>query len=157
MELIAIPMAHYTAFFRPLMWREHQDILAKRPQNYVTEVLGTAFVRVNTTDIPNLSDAKKVLGSVPFTYLQRAWVLYNAGLPHQATFTTPRLYEAPSIESVRERRAIEETEEETAGDHALRQLESQYGSPDVLQAMSVEAQILANAKRTGLQPAKVDK
>lgn len=148
-ELVEIPLNSFRFRFRRLSWQDEYRISFPPGEDQRKILLSHALVNISGLSVTSVEDARKVLDQVPPALFWRIWVLYSGNLPANGYYQTTGVYTAPD-QRARQKRVYEDEEPvETVADTATRRMEHTLGPKESREARSIEAEIVAAAKRAG--------
>jgi hypothetical protein len=140
--MVEIPIGKFVYIFRRIPWREEFQMEFPKLEDQRRVYLSYALTEVSGTPITDRVVARQILQQIPIRLVERAWVMYKAGLPEDRFFTTANLYTAPEI--LAHNTQVEKEQ----------QVETQVADE---QSAALDAAILKNVKKRGrLVPAQAE-
>lgn len=152
-ELVEIPLNsfrfRFRFRFRRLSWQDEYRISSPTGEDQRKILLSHALVNMSGLPVTSVEDARKVLDQVPPALFWRIWVLYSGNLPADGYYTNSGCLHAPDQRAHQKRVYEDEEATETVADATTRRMEHTLGPKESREARSIEAEIVAAAKRAG--------
>jgi hypothetical protein len=148
-EFVEIPLHSFRYRFRRLTWQDEFRIAFREGEDSRKAVLSHALANISGLPIASVEDARKVLDQMPPAIFWRIWILYRGNLPEDGYYTISSLFQAPDQKAYKKRVFEEGEAVEAVADAATRQMEQTFGPKESWEAHSLEAQLVAEAKRQG--------
>lgn len=150
MGTVTIPINTFHYVFRKLTFEEELALEVKQGEDGARAVLSEALVEVSAFSINGRSDARKVIGTLPSTVIERIWIMYKARLPADRFFTARGLYLAPEPATLVRQNEEDHDARESASDRAIAALEQRFGHSELAEEREASQRLLEDARRRGV-------